>query len=258
MLLDIGSNITLDVNEQRLVNDIKLAFRNVKETNQNMFSIKCEYSTNSTVLIKINEIDFEFQYTNWIANLFQLMVKAYLHVYDNCILLHGSCLLCKNKVVILLGHSRSGKSTALFNLLKLPTSIYVSDEVVAIDPIQKVLYNLSARPIQIRYNDSIKNDYSWFDDAWNMSKITYYQPKHSISANLDLRDYLILYIFINYEPNTETSIFHLNESSFINYIVQSCFNISQLSKSIDKLTKLDHKTLSIKYSGDINEIWKHI
>ena len=159
MLYDLSGGVVLKVSSEL---DAELSNLFVKRHSSDKIKvlIECDYVSPDAVNVRYKEASFKYQHNNWIAKLFQLLPSVYVETFPKFIFLHGSCFCFNNNIVLLLGHSRSGKSTALYNLLYNNGIRYVSDEIIAIEPNEKYILPLSNKPIQLREDVVSINNYT--------------------------------------------------------------------------------------------------
>lgn len=258
MLYELSEGIFLKVNSE-LENDISnflVERRTPLEIVGSKELIECIFTQPDSVDVIYKERHFKCQRKNWIAQLFQILPSVYIDTYPTFLFLHGSCFCYNNKIVFLLGKSRSGKSTALYSILCNNNDVrYISDDIIAIDLIEKCLLPLSNKPIQLREDVVSTEDYILVDDAWNMKKVAYYSPQEKETKRLLLKDHQIVYCFIKYHEGSKIQVNSMNNYDFLNSLFQCCFSISKVTISmLASIISQNTKAISVVYDGNIKEL----
>lgn len=254
MIYDLSGGIGLNVSDQ-LDNDLYNFFSSKSSTTSIKTLIDCDLKFQNVVRVAYKDASFEFQRNNWIAQLFQLLPQIYMITLPQFVFLHGSCFCVNNKIVLLLGHSKSGKSTALYNILCKNEFNYISDEIIAIESNEKYLLPFSNKPIQLRQDAIIKNDHIFVDDAWNMGKITYVCPELKEANCLSFSDYHLTLCFLKYFEDCVFEVESLNGYNLLNSLFHSCFNISKTALNLlTTITEQNVSAFNIKYNGNVEPL----
>lgn len=253
MKYDLGGGIEIDANGE-LEKELSLVLPIQQNENSNI-SIHCDLLPSNMVGVSFDEAHYLFERTNWLAQLFQLLPQIYRNVFPDTVLFHGSCFRYENNLVLLLGHSKSGKSTALYNLLKKDKVIYISDEIIAINAKEKYIIPLSNKPIQLRSDVIKKEKYFSTYDAWHMNRIIYFTTNKKETERVYINDYNLICCFIKYNTGVEFESNSIGEYELLNLLFRSCFNISKLSyDDIRMIIENDIRAIKLEYNGNIEKI----
>lgn len=260
MFYDLGGDIVINVNG-KLAEELSNFFNKRSSLFGIKVIIECQITETGNVSAEYNDSLFIFNRQNWVAQLFQKLPEIFFETYPNFLFLHGSCFSCNNNIVLLLGHSKSGKSTALYNVF-LDNRIkckYVSDEIIAIEPTKKYILPLSNKPIQLREDVVSHKNHYFVNDAWNMKKITFFCPQIKESNCLYFNEHRLLVFFIKYCENSEFQVNPICGYDLVNSLFRCCFNISKISHDvIANIATKNMKAISLIYDGNIEKLFEVI
>lgn len=258
MLYDLSGGVVLKASSELGLSNFFVELQSSKEK-EIEYLIECDLDSSDLVCVRYKNIYIKCQRNNWIARLFQLLPTIYSEALPQFILLHGSCLCVNNNIVLLLGHSRSGKSTALYNLICNNSVRYVSDEIVAIEPIKKYILPLSNKPIQLREDVVSISNCTLVDDAWNMNKVTYVCPKIKETDYLSFNEYRLTYCFIKYYENCNFQAKAMSIYELLNSLFHCCFNISKTHQNlIASIVAKNTRAINVRYDGNIEKLFEVI
>jgi len=254
MLYDLSGGVVLKASSELGLSSFFVELQSSKKID---LLIECDLISSDLICVRYKNVSLKYQRNNWISRLFQLLPTIYSEVLHQFIFLHGSCFCVNDNIVLLLGHSRSGKSTALYNLLSNNAVRYVSDEIIAIEPIKRYILPLSNKPIQLREDAvSIKNC-TFIDDAWNINKVTYVCPEIKETDYLSFNKYRLTYCFIKYDENCNFQTNTMSAYELVNALFHSCFNISKAHQNlIASITAKNTKAIEVRYNGNIEKLYE--
>jgi hypothetical protein len=256
MLYDLSGGVVLKVSSELEAESSNL-FVKRHSSDKIKALIECDFVSPDVVNVRYKEASFKYQHNNWIAQLFQLLSTVYVETFPQFIFLHGSCFCFNDNIVLLLGHSRSGKSTALYNLLCNNAIRYVSDEIIAIEPNEKYILPLSNKPIQLREDVVSINNYTLVDDAWNMSKVAYVCPKTKETNYLFFNNHRLTCCFIKYYENCKFQANSISGYDLLNSLFHCCFNISKASRNIlANIAIKNIRAINVRYDGNIEKLFE--
>lgn len=258
ILYDLSGGVVMKADSRLGLLNFFVELQSPKE-NEAEHLIECDLISQDQVHLKYKNNIYKYRQNNWVAQLFQLLPVIYMDALPNFVFLHGSCFCVNDNIVMLLGHSRSGKSTTMYNFLLNHAVKYVSDEIIAIEPIKKYILPLSNKPIQLREDVVTFKDCTLVDDAWNMNKVTYICPQIKETACLPFSKYRLTYCFIKYNKNCDFKIKTMSGYELINSLLHCCFNISSTNHNLPALIEGENtKAIRVEYDGNIEKLYEVI
>lgn len=150
---------------------------------------------------------------NWVNALINFLEECYEKILM-CTIFHGSCVMLKNKGIMLLGKTRAGKSTLTYHLVHQNNAFYLDDDVVYMLNNTFVGFN-TPMCMRDKYidNSNLLEVNTNIDD---ITRYTYDVEYHRKISNVVNMDYII---FPKYKSDVDFQLSEINGYTLISNII---------------------------------------
>lgn len=249
MRFDIGYNLTVETYDKILIQELLKIFCEKKELN-NTFIISC-FLCGDVVKINCKYFEKKCNKINWISYLILICKEEIIcKIYKDDIIFHGSVVNYKNKNILFIGQSKSGKSTAVFKMAKGNLNNILTDDLTILNNEKNKIILPKLNILQLR--DSYCNlESTKIVNAWNTGDVYLTINNNKIINNL----YIDAIILIRYNAVLEkSSIIKINGVNALKKLMKNIFNI--LFVKINKIIKLCQNIpiYEIEYKNDLEDL----
>ena len=186
----------------------------------------------------------DFESDNWLNTLTNFLEYCYEKILV-CTMFHGSCLILDNKGIMLLGKSKSGKSTLAYHLIHHHDASYLDDDVVYLLNGEFIGFNTPMRLRENYNNQKLLEIEHYIDDVTRYTIDIEDNRKISKIANIH---YII---FPKYEIDIDFQVSEICGYALINKIISNIKGTTNMITTYKDISKYfsDSKAYEIKYNN---------
>lgn len=170
--------------------------------------------------------------SNWIAYLIAFLETCYEQIMS-CMVFHGTCVEYNDKSLLMLGNSKTGKSTLTHYLIQNRQAYYIEDDMVYLTD---GIYFGFGTPISLRNKSG--NDKNLLETNSNIDKSTRYIyeiPRNKIKSHVTRIDFII---FPEYLYDFSFSSRRLTGYELINRILENIRGMSNIKLAFEEIQTL--------------------
>lgn len=191
---------------------------------------------------------YDFDKNNCVNELITFLEECYEKILM-CTIFHGSCLMLKNKGIMLLGPSRYGKSTLTYHLIHQDSAFYLDDDVVYLFNNSFIGFN-TPMCMRNKYIEN-KNLLEINTDIDNIPRYTYdIENNRKISKIKSINCIL----FPKYQSDVEFQMSEINGYALTNNIISNIKGTTDMTTTYRDISTgfTNLKAYKIKYNNCYN------
>lgn len=245
----LGYRIGFSIDQLELLLECNEIFHEIKPE-ELVINIYCYLNGSKVHFVNSEKIVAIYDRAVWLSKLLRYYHELiYMHYSDTNILLHASCLEINNMAIAIMGASKSGKSTCVYNLMQNPKCRYITDDVALLGIEDSKVVPSPQTVLKLRF--PVKNGVE-INDTGNKSKIQLYSFFKNKYATCNSARQLDKIILLSYEAKIENQMEILTPFDSLKYITKNIFNIHKIKISaLAKLVTGNTRVMLCKYDGNV-------
>jgi hypothetical protein len=253
MYFYFGTKHILLINEISYINQVHNIFSEcLNKGNKQIISV--DKTGNGTGIFIDDSLIFSYEEKNWLTCFLRDIPEIFKLTSDSYIFFHSSCVRINNIIFMFSGSSRSGKTTAVYNLLKNKKYQYISDDVTIYDTSSGGIIPLDFIPLRLR-TDILCDDGIVVPDPWD------YKTFSLVNVGSGVHQFgrtPCVLVFIDIEYCDKNSIKKIDKNEGFKLIITRILNIKETDiKHLKNFICNIESIFECKYSGDIEKlVWE--
>lgn len=220
----------------------------VKNKNKNIKIIYIlnseDYDNDSPIMLCDYYHLCDFNIDNWLNILINFLEYCYEKILM-CTILHGSCVVLNNKGIMLLGKSKSGKSTLTYHLIHENNAQYLDDDVIYLVNNSFIGFN---SPMRMRQKC---NNFRLLEIEKDIDDVSRYTYDIENNQKIDCIEKISYIIFPKYQSDVDFQISEIDKYTLTNNIIANIKGTPNMTTVFKDMSKCftNLKAYEIKYNN---------